>query len=434
MLWINSFRFTKKSNGKNYIIISNTYDSEITHIDFYVSNGVEGNYSLDNMMVIEYQQGMENWDIPYFEGMQSVQMPVLTTTGKNLFDLTGKVIYSENNLHQIQNNEVIMENTTYGYYNCRIQYFNLKPNERYIISYNREVLSGTPYEMVIIQDENRNTLDDGTGAFTAPLNGKIQILFYSGSSNKMGKIRYYNIQIEEDSTATPYEPFKSITLSTPSDLELRKVGEVQDEMNVMTGEVVERVGEIVLDGSEGWQEYSTNTINTYCGVIRNNIINDYKGTIYLNDKLAQLSDSDIDSEGIRINSGKRIFVRLNRNKRVTDLATFKQYLSQNPITIQYELATPTTKTVDLTIVNQDGNETKLRTFDETTHVLLNSEGVPMSKASLTVRTKIPSASSTNLLMDDISTNQQQLESTVDEQSNNVDATMIATTEIYEETL
>ena len=27
-----------------------------------------------------------NVDIPYFEGMQSVKMPVLTTTGKNLFD------------------------------------------------------------------------------------------------------------------------------------------------------------------------------------------------------------------------------------------------------------------------------------------------------------------------------------------------------------
>ena len=111
-----------------------------------------------------------------------------------------------------------------------------------------------------------------------------------------------------------------------------------------------------------------------------------------------------------------------------------KYLQANPLTIQYNLKTPTTKTVDLSVVNQDGNETKLRTFDDTTHVLLNSEGVPMSKASLTVRTKIPSASSTSLLMDDISTEQQQLETTVDEQSNNVDATMIATTEIYEETL
>ena len=37
-------------------------------------------------------------------------------------------------------------------------------------------------------------------------------------------------------------------------------------------------------------------------------------------------------------------------------------------------------------------------------------------------------------MDDISNNQQELEATVDEQSNNVDATMVATTEIFEETL
>ena len=37
-------------------------------------------------------------------------------------------------------------------------------------------------------------------------------------------------------------------------------------------------------------------------------------------------------------------------------------------------------------------------------------------------------------MYDISTKQERLETTVDEQSNNVDATMIATTEIFEETL
>ena len=36
-------------------------------------------------MIIEYQQGMENWDIPYFEGMQSVKLPVLTTHNSNNF-------------------------------------------------------------------------------------------------------------------------------------------------------------------------------------------------------------------------------------------------------------------------------------------------------------------------------------------------------------
>ena len=127
-------------------------------------------------------------------------------------------------------------------------------------------------------------------------------------------------------------------------------------------------------------------------------------------------------------------IAIYNNEIVRNVEQFKQWLSQNPITFQYELATPITKSIDISIVNQDGNSTLLKTFDDTTHVLLNSEGVPMSKASLTVRTKIPSASSTNLLMDDISTKQEQLNTTVDEQSNNVDATMIATTEIYEETL
>ena len=129
-----------------------------------------------------------------------------------------------------------------------------------------------------------------------------------------------------------------------------------------------------------------------------------------------------------------MFLNILKNKLSSlDENGFRQWLSQNPITIQYKLATPTTKTVDLTVVNQDGNETKLKTFDDTTHVLLQSEGL-VPTASLTVRTKIPSASSTSLLMDDISNNQQELEATVDEQSNNVDATMVATTEIFEETL
>lgn len=191
---------------------------------------------------------LENFEESRNLELITVRMPILSTVGKNLFDLTGKVIYSENNLHQIQNNEVIMENTTYGYYNCRIQYFNLKPNERYIISYNREVLSGTPYERVMIQDENRNTLDDETGAFTAPLNGKIQILFYSGSSNKMGKIRYYNIQVEEGTTATSYEPYKTSILSfnqkDDKTIVLRSLPDgTCDTLNVETSEYVQKIGE-----------------------------------------------------------------------------------------------------------------------------------------------------------------------------------------------
>ena len=51
----------------------------------------------------------------------------------------------------------------------------------------------------------------------------------------------------------------------------------------------------------------------------------------------------------------------------------KQWLSQNPITVQYELATESVKTVDSSIVDQDDNTTdNLHTFDTTTqHQLIN---------------------------------------------------------------
>ena len=225
--------------------------------------------------------------------------------------------------------------------------------------------------------------------------------------------------------------------------ELRKVGEVQDEVNVMTGEVVENLFEFSVNSETDLKA----GINCYKQSIPNHTITSryaihimktfgvsVENNYGLCDKIPY-EQSDADNFHFKIGDQKNIcFIYIPISELKTDDdAGFIEWAKNKNFKMLLKRTTPTTKTVDLSIVNQDGNETKLRTFDDTTHVLLNSEGL-IPTASLTVRTKIPSASSTSLLMDDISTNQQQLEATVDEQSNNVDATMIATTEIYEETL
>ena len=314
---INSLK-SHPTGAYGIIETSSSLTSSTTAIHIYPKDGnlITSDQLVDlHIMIIEYQQGMENWDIPYFEGMQSVQAPGITMTN-------------------------------------------------------------------------------------------------------------------EDNT-------KSATLSTPSDLELRKVGEVQDEVNVMTGEVVERIGEYILNGSELW-DIVNNTFRT--SVVKDEVIKleteaDRDKIVISCDRYSSRTYNDpwTTSSGnfISLTIGKAIVIN---DASFTTVEEWKEYLSQNPLTIKFVLATPTTKTVDLTVINQDGNETKLRTFDDTTHVLLQSKAGPNPGASLTVRTKIPSASSTSLLMDDISTEQEQFNTTVDEQSNNVDATMIATTEIYEETL
>lgn len=363
-------------------------------------------------MIIEYQEGMENWDIPYFEEMKSVQAPGITMTGKNLFDVNSE---TKNKTIDLNNGVVNFD----AYNRNTSDYIRVLPGD---------YIANTYMTRLSFYDKNKKYITSGTNKTTFTVSGDICYIRFSYDNSVT------NIQLEKGSTATPYEPYKSTTLSTPSDLELRKVGEVQDELNVMTGEVTERVGEVVLDGSEnGWSKGSTKT-NTQVFSLRadENAVTTINGNNNNNlncDKLVVANGVD---KPLISFYDHNIYIGVLK-KNASTVEELKQYLQTNPITVQYELITPIIKTVPLTIVNQDGNETKLRTFDDTTHVLLDSEGL-IPTAALTVKTKIPSASSMSLMMDDISTEQQQLESTVDEQSNNVDATMIATTEIYEETL
>ena len=73
-------------NGTGLKYAMYTPKNDIKHVAFYIDFNNENPTiaKIKQPMIIEYQDGMENWDVPYFEGMQSVKMPVLTTIGKNL--------------------------------------------------------------------------------------------------------------------------------------------------------------------------------------------------------------------------------------------------------------------------------------------------------------------------------------------------------------
>lgn len=415
---------------------------------------------IQNPMIIE-----GDWthldEIPFIESEMIIEQPIIRSQGKNLFHIDGKELYSENNLHQIQNNDVIMENTIYGYYNCEIKYFNLKPNKNYILSYNTEILSGTPYVNAIVLDEQKNTLNNNSGMFTVPSNGKIRIKFYSGSDTKMGKVRYYNIQLEEGSSATTYEPFKQHTLSSnhvigyeqgihygysdgtkytnadynsiladveglsiayvtngasnftfwdkdnifisgklyldtslssyykngfiavPSnakymrfasevanyvtdaytkatvtgELPLRSLPNgVCDTLNLVTGEYVQRVGEVILNGSEVWGLNNTNSKTTCYHLAKGHnsqLLSNMKFNTnsMLCNRYAQITQGApnlSNNEGIfALSSYNAIYI--NSNIMSTSGSNdFKQYLSKNPITVQYELATPIVRKIGLT--------------------------------------------------------------------------------------
>ena len=124
-------------------------------------------------------------------------------------------------------------------------------------------------------------------------------------------------------------------------------------MNLQTGEYIQRIGEVVLDGSEDWRIYN-DTINP------DSYTNNYR-TFFVIERqsVGILANCQLYSDKYRtyIEKPKGItekgFVYAgSSNLNVVELANmtvdeFKEKISLNPITVQYPLATPIVKQIDI---------------------------------------------------------------------------------------
>lgn len=273
-------------------------------------------------------------NIPYFEGMQSVKMPVLTTTGKNLFD--GK----------IENGEIDSYGNNGEYAKDRhrsVNYISVKPNTQYIFSTN---IGETACNWIWYDKDKKFIQRLYSITTTSPSNA--YYLRYLSGIPETTDITTLKVQIEEGSTETPYEPYKSNILSTPEDLELRGIGNVKDTLNLMTGELTQRIGEIVLDGSENWK-----TDINGAGVKR----------YFLEGVGSDLSDNISNSSSLlcdKFKASSNIWTETNDSTQiiksngiyfidssVDSLDAFVNKLKTTNIKVQYSLIEKPVKTVDL---------------------------------------------------------------------------------------
>ena len=155
---------------------------------------------------------------------------------------------------------------------------------------------------------------------------------------------------------------KTNILTVNEDVELRGVGNVKDELDLMTGELTQRIGEVVLDENNSTnfilKGISDNTLSFWClHNASSPFVNISKGEdlqTLLCDKITRKTNFNEDVE--LIHSGTGAFVlRILKNKLQTqDINGLTLYLQSNPITVQYKLATESVKTVDLNIQDQNG--------------------------------------------------------------------------------
>lgn len=350
------------------------------------SDSITRRLTISNIMLIPYQDGMENWDIPYFEGMQSVKMPVLTTTGKNLLPnefetgtiYQGSISPSEKNFRSKNYVEVK------GGQPVSWESFNEEYIAQFIVSY----------------DGNKNFISNVSKLSVLPTDTRyIKVVGRRYDSNNITDVSNIRIQLEYSSSVlSSYEPYKSNILSTPTDLVLGEIGGVKDTLDVNTGELVQRIKEVVLDGSsdEEWDLFKRDDYDTFTTRqwrytlpqlgVQSAYLGEEKKSIC--DKLpfgALISGESEDYEHYRTNGSKPstyVYIWLNQSKAST-VSELKSYLQQNPIKIQYQLFTPVIKTVDL-------KGQHVYSYDGITHYTCSSEeGSIVPTLSIDVPTNLP---------------------------------------------
>lgn len=309
--------FTPTVNGSESNFFLHINDNGVTTIDLSELEKVKP-------MIIEYQEGMENWDIPYFEGMQSVKLPVLKTVGKNLFD----------GLSYIDGFVASSNDYTVSYdADVTSILVNVNKNTDYILSaktnFNRNAVGGslkpisTGTKTTSLNSEriSNNTIKFNSGEYT-------NVIIYLHSS----KIDIEDIQVEEGTVATSYEPYKSNILTVNEDVELRGIGEVQDTLDCLTGQMIERIGEIVLDGSGFYINNQDETSITF--------VKDGNPMIASMNRCINNRFSNL----VYVNGTIKINVNISE---FADINEFKESMAQNNLIIQFHKKDESVKTVDL---------------------------------------------------------------------------------------
>lgn len=160
--------------------------------------------------------------------------------------------------------------------------------------------------------------------------------------------QFYDIMVNYGAKFVDYEPFtgfETTTLQLNQPLRALPNG-VKD--TIENGIATRRVGVVTFDGSsdEAWKEYtgSTKTVHTYMiNLDKPRGINDA-----ICDKLVYIQDcweKNIEFSYSTFAVGRGFY--LNTNGEISTVDLFKTWLQSNPITVWYELATPTTEQITL---------------------------------------------------------------------------------------
>lgn len=285
----------------------------------------------------------------------------LVSCGKNLFNgklkngrlnANGSVNGGASNI--IYNDNGFTFTTTSPWYGVRTDFIPVKSNEYYTYKY--EITSTTAGSSVgsyylTEYDINKQIIKVTT------LGKKQQFTFLTSTTTAyvsidfqnetVGTTTISNFQLEFGSTATTYTEYKEHRINIPYDM-----GEWNE---IKYGQYVKGAEEYTFTGAESWTKSSTTVPYFTISLPKSKSLGGIVCDKFPKENIAN-SDT-VDKIAIFITTDKTLRIRTG-NTLATTLQDFKNWLSSNPITVRYELATPI-----VTPLN-----TYLKTFKGTTNI------------------------------------------------------------------
>ena len=301
-------------------------------------------YPQEPKFVGDYNEGTQKYDIDFM------------TSGKNLFNINGNV-----NVNGYNGSQVNLNTVEDGILTCNVngdnahgvgqRLYGLK-GKAISVSAKIKSFGEATSAKVLIYDGGGNyrsysyiSTPDNVSAinnYTCQTDDVVVAFVSVGGTG----VQFYDIMVNYGAKFVDYEPFtgfETTTLELNPPLRALPNG-VKD--TIENGVVTRRVGEITFDGSsdESWERYVETGVNQF--YIQNdkakhntsdiNIICNKFKTILMKDRVEQYNTIYSATVSFCINI-----------EDITSTADFKTWLQSNPITVWYQLATPTTEQITL---------------------------------------------------------------------------------------
>ena len=354
-------------------ILNNAYK---VRFGFYTSNTT--NVSNTTVYPMVYQDGDGTYE-PYTGGKPSpnpeypqevkgVDKIEGKVVGKNLFDIS-KISTIKGITKNEDNTIKVTTNSSSSAVSTELllkDVCDLNVGKSYILSFNT---TGSD-KYIYLKGVNVTWNNNEKKLITQELLDSIIFLYASGP-NTTAIIS--NIQIEEASTATNYQPYQSQSLNYTLSKPLYRLSDtVYDYIDLNKGKIVRNVGVIEFDGSsdENWVIYGNNTNMNGYSINYKNTSGD---TACVCDKLLTAGTISTALEESVKSITNTLYVVLNKIRGLNTTELFKTWLQTNPITVYYQLSTPTEEDIPQELLTQLQS---LKSYYPQTNIIWNTEVEP----------------------------------------------------------